>query len=917
MIGEVQDKTIYSTWRFRVNNDTQNTFKCTGSANITRAMLNDRMFLETCVERNLLFLKSIPNSVQYWQQRKHDVFAMIRQLGKPTMFMTLSASEKRWPELLKILHKLSGEHSIDLTEPMEQLNAFMRTKLVSNDPVTCCIYFSKFVDSFMNILSSSKFSPFGKYYVVDYFKRIEFQKRGSPHAHILLWLNNDPGEEISEDMPATVELIDFLCSVSRADLPETYCNQSHKHTFTCYKKNEKHCRFNIPYWPMDRTRIITPLASDDNRRKNFADKAAFMRKNLEAKTYDSFEEFLADCDCSYENYSNVIRTSIRRPTVFLKRSMDELWTNPFNSWIAKMLCSNMDLQFILEEYACAGYVVEYVNKTNRGISNLQRELIKLHEQYPDQDYTSLLKKVSIQLLNSVEMCSQEGAWYLLRQPMSEASRKVEFVPTMWQEHRTKTRKRNKRMDEEGIADDSTDVWTSNIVQKYEQRDGLDDICLADFVARYTKDNKSSANAYKPRNVPRVLRWCGYKMTDLTNYKREMVLLFIPFRNETVEILDDNKFLALFDQNETMILNKLREYDCDFNIDQAMEEHLRLIEESDPEVLQNEATEQYNEFVRIINQDPTDADNEPVPNGRLEAVVRKRENVMSKTDFCAMIRVTNLEQRNLILHLIHYLTSFSDIIEPLQIFLTGPAGCGKTFTLKNLMEILNRYTQEQTSQFDAYVACASTAKAAVDINGGTIHAKFCISLGNKSNSKLGSEKLQLYRNTFGSGKAVIIDEISMVGADMLNTVHARLQDIMGNYDDPFGGSVIIACGDLQQLPPVNARPVFKASKNSVTGPVLWRSLKLHRLKQVMRQSDAQFSSILTKIGCGEALTRSETEIIKAVSERRSGVENTCPTLFVCFTVMRTGKIITLKCFGIWRVRISKLKMCLRVTRKLSS
>jgi hypothetical protein len=85
--------------------------------------------------------------------------------------------------------------------------------------------------------------------------------------------------------------------------------------------------------------------------------------------------------------------------------MKDLWTNIFHPWIANVLNSNMDLQFILEEYSCAAYLVEYVNKTNRGISNLHREVINLQNLYPDQDYTSLLKGVSLRLFNNVEVSS--------------------------------------------------------------------------------------------------------------------------------------------------------------------------------------------------------------------------------------------------------------------------------------------------------------------------------------------------------------------------------------------------------------------------------------------------------------------------------------------------------------------------------
>ncbi|XP_058814074.1 uncharacterized protein LOC131677981 [Topomyia yanbarensis] len=490
-------------------------------------------------------------------------------------------------------------------------------------------------------------------------------------------------------MPATVELINLLCSVS------TNGNQIHKHTFTCYKRNDKECRFNIPYWPMDRTRMLLPMESTNSRRSQLKAKGREMHERLNIKVYTTLDEYLSDCNCSYDNYLDVIRASLQRPTVLLKRSMEELWTNPYNPWVANQLLSNMDLQFIMDEYSCAAYVVEYVNKTNRGISNLHLELIKLQEEYPDQDYCSLLKKVSIKMLNSVEMCAQEAAWYLLRQPMSEASRKVEFIPTMWPHERIKSRKHTKRMDEEGINDDSTDVWTLNIIQKYEKREGLDDICLADFVSCYTKD-RSSINTYKRRSIPRIVRWRKYKMTELNDFKREMVLLFQPFRNETCDILDRNNFIELYDQNEAFILNKLKEYDCNINLQHIVEEYLRINEEIESDDLQNETNDKHNEFVRAIVMEPNDDDIEQLPTGALSAVVKKRTNVMSKLEYCAMVRATNVEQRNLILHLIDILHSFDGMNIPLQIFFTGPAGCGKTFTLRILMETYNRFSQSHNS-----------------------------------------------------------------------------------------------------------------------------------------------------------------------------------------------------------------------------
>jgi hypothetical protein len=138
--------------RRRVTEGFYNTFRfCRETQNITRRQIEDRDFVEQLVEVDTAFLKKIPNSVQYWAGRKRDVFAMIRQLGKPTAFMTLSASEAHWPHLLHILHRWNPEwhaqYGSDITETdlMERMRPYNRHYLVAEDPVTCCVYFYRMV----------------------------------------------------------------------------------------------------------------------------------------------------------------------------------------------------------------------------------------------------------------------------------------------------------------------------------------------------------------------------------------------------------------------------------------------------------------------------------------------------------------------------------------------------------------------------------------------------------------------------------------------------------------------------------------------------------------------------------------------------------------------------------------------------
>jgi len=116
----------------------------------------------------------------------------------------------------------------------------------------------------------------------------------------------------------------------------------------------------------------------------------------------------------------------------------------------------MDIQLITEEYSCAQYVVDYVNKTNRGISNLQRRIIETINEHPEFDIVEITRKISVDTINNVEMTSQEAARFLLRQPMSKSSVVVAYIPTIWPQDRERVRKTAKQL--QLLDDDSTDIW---------------------------------------------------------------------------------------------------------------------------------------------------------------------------------------------------------------------------------------------------------------------------------------------------------------------------------------------------------------------------------------------------------------------------------------------------------------------------
>ncbi|XP_050528041.1 uncharacterized protein LOC126898135 [Daktulosphaira vitifoliae] len=221
--------------RQRVSSSVNVAFKHVGSnTKITKADIQSEEYINCCIESNLAFLRCIPNSAWYWTERKKELFAMIRQLGAPTAFMTLSANETGWTDLLKILYKLKNNGVDICDEFLSKMSYVQKAELVNEDAITCAIYFNKLVNCLMSILQSKRGNPFGKYRVCHFFKRIEFQHRGSPHAHILLWFDNAP-EDLLNNTRDFIEMVDSLISVSESEASGNIKLQTHKHTFTCYK----------------------------------------------------------------------------------------------------------------------------------------------------------------------------------------------------------------------------------------------------------------------------------------------------------------------------------------------------------------------------------------------------------------------------------------------------------------------------------------------------------------------------------------------------------------------------------------------------------------------------------------------------------------------------------------------------------
>jgi nucleoside-triphosphatase THEP1 len=195
----------------------------------------------------------------------------------------------------------------------------------------------------------------------------------------------------------------------------------------------------------------------------------------------------------------------------------------------------------------------------------------------------------------------------------------------------------------------------------------------------------------------------------------------------------------------------------------------------------------------------------------------------------------------------------------NIFLTGKAGTGKTTFLLNLKGNLNK----------RMIVVAPTGVAAINAGGVTIHSFFQLTFGPHipvdENSKTASESRQdAYNkasvNRFSREKIniirsldlLIIDEISMVRADVLDAIDEVLRRYRNRYK-PFGGVQLLMIGDLQQLPPVVRNDDWELLRDYYSTMFFFGSQALQKtshipieLKHIYRQSDDVFIGLLNKV-----------------------------------------------------------------------
>jgi hypothetical protein len=291
-----------------------------------------------------------------------------------------------------------------------------------------------------------------------------------------------------------------------------------------------------------------------------------------------------------------------------------------------------------------------------------------------------------------------------------------------------------------------------------------------------------------------------------------------------------------------------------------------------------------ETLTTLNQDDINDNNSLFTNVSSSSNILQRyesacnSDIIPPEEYRKMMRQLNKKQKQFVMFHRHWCKNAiislkrGENVKPYQVFLSGPGGVGKSHVIKlvqsdtiKLLKLSGIFEPDDV----IVLLTAPTGVAAFNINGMTLHSALFLGCNKYSGFQpLSNDRLTTLRCKLSKLMLIIIDEVSMVGSNMLLEIHKRLQQIKGVTSDAMFGDVsVLAVGDLYQLPPIGQPAIFDKVSDSYaqlykSGSLWVDEFEMLELDEIMRQKDdIRFTELLCRMRKAEC-TNEDIELLKS-------------------------------------------------------
>ena len=364
-------------------------------ADIKERIRTDQSFLK----RVMSYAATIPGTDSYWFKKSSELRTMIDQIGMPTIFFTLSFADLQDPDIRRILVEETGD------------SEYSQARLVNENPLIVNWYFSEKVKLFFEEVVSQI------YEVSDSWSRFEWQHRGSPNMHGLLWLNGAPDTSFLDSRDPTEEektaIVSHFDQIVTANNPNCDAMPAEVHPSS------------------KRITEVTDFTRDGAELVNRVQRHIHNRLSCIRKKRGSNVEF-----CRF-NFPQDVRDEpallsdpITKRYTFYPRRNDPL-INKFNMSLMRVWRANMDISPVTSRQALIQYVAKYTAKAESSRSETFQSMIELvlAQQNETGSVPSLIRKFMCKAVGR-DMSQQEVCHLLLGLPLVISSRVFQSIRTV-------------------------------------------------------------------------------------------------------------------------------------------------------------------------------------------------------------------------------------------------------------------------------------------------------------------------------------------------------------------------------------------------------------------------------------------------------------------------------------------------------
>ena len=344
------------------------------------------------------FNNNIRSTSAYWYTRSRELLEMVEQIGPPTIFMTLSAADLYWPDLYQILDPDYNYDAIRIE------SAFLRRRrLLNENPMIVAYFFHQRLNSFLEKFFYKTFA------VENFWFRIEFQHRGSPHMHGLFWLKDAPDMHKLKDtdvdkIKSVVEYFNILISTWHPNPNETY--DYHPSFYRYSDVLNKDADYNH----------LLRAVQMHTCRNNYC-----MRKERGSNRFVCRFKYPKDiCHESTISFLDGV------PEFVPKRNSTNL--NAHNPSVLSVWRANIDCQAVTSTRAVLNYIAKYASKSESKSSSLMDFFTNaIQSTKPGDNMKQVVQKILLKMCAERDYSAQEIFWVVMGWPFYKTSKQFTVI----------------------------------------------------------------------------------------------------------------------------------------------------------------------------------------------------------------------------------------------------------------------------------------------------------------------------------------------------------------------------------------------------------------------------------------------------------------------------------------------------------